>query len=80
VLFRGADIGQEEGHVLCFERSLPLGEAIRDDVIVALRMNGEALRPEHGAPARLVVPGWYAVVSVKWLRSVQLLEQREDST
>jgi sulfane dehydrogenase subunit SoxC len=62
------------------ERSLPFGEAIRDDVIVALRMNGEALRPEHGAPARLVVPGWYAVASVKWLRSVQLLEQREDST
>jgi sulfane dehydrogenase subunit SoxC len=43
-------------------------------------MNGEALRPEHGAPARLVVPGWYAVASVNWLRSVHLLEQHEDST
>jgi sulfane dehydrogenase subunit SoxC len=49
---------------------------MRKDVIVALRMNGEALRPEHGAPARLVVPGWYAVASVKWLLSVRLLERR----
>ena len=75
VLFGGADVGAEDGRMLRFERSLPLAEALREGVIVALRMNGEALSPEHGAPARLVVPGWYGVASTKWLVSVRLLER-----
>lgn len=74
VLFRGADVGVEEGRTLRFERSLPISEALREEVVVALRMNGEALGPEHGAPARLVVPGWYGVASVKWVTSIRLLE------
>lgn len=74
VLFRGSDEGAEEGRVTRFERSLSLAEAMREDVIVGLRMNGQDLRPEHGAPARLIVPGWYAVASVKWLVSVRLLD------
>lgn len=75
VLFRGSDVGAEEGRVMRFERSLSLAEAMREDVIVALRMNGQELGREHGAPARLIVPGWYAVASVKWLVSVRLLNR-----
>ena len=37
-------------------------------------MNGETLSPEHGYPARVVVPGWYGMASVKWLASIQVLD------
>ena len=51
--------------------SLPLSKCL-DDVLLALYQNGEALRPENGYPARLLVPGWEGVVNVKWLRSLTL--------
>jgi sulfane dehydrogenase subunit SoxC len=51
--------------------SLPLEKCL-DDVLVALYQNGEALRPENGFPARLVVPGWEGIVNVKWLRALTL--------
>jgi len=55
-------------------RSLPIEKAL-DDVIVAYGQNGEALRPEQGYPLRLLVPGWEGNVNVKWLRSLQLINQ-----
>lgn len=51
--------------------SLPLDKCM-DDVLLALYQNGEALRPENGYPARLVVPGWEGIVNVKWLRALTL--------
>ena len=36
-------------------------------------MNGEPLGPDHGAPFRIIVPHWYAVASVKWLRRIEVL-------
>lgn len=54
--------------------SLPLKKCL-DDVLLALYQNGEALRPENGYPARLVVPGWEGIVNVKWLRSLTLAEE-----
>ena len=50
-----------------FVRYLPLSNAFDADVIVALEMNGEVLPREHGYPARLIVPDWYGMASVKWL-------------
>lgn len=47
-------------------RPLPVDKAL-DDALVVYGMNGEALTPDHGFPARLLVPGWAAVASVKWL-------------
>lgn len=60
--FRGADHGD---HV--FERSLSVKDARESGALLVWEMNGEPLRPLHGAPVRLVVPGWYGVASVKWL-------------
>jgi DMSO/TMAO reductase YedYZ molybdopterin-dependent catalytic subunit len=57
-----------------FERSLPLDQARNPDVLVAYAMNGEPLPINHGQPLRLVVPGWYAVASVKWLTDIELIE------
>jgi sulfane dehydrogenase subunit SoxC len=54
--------------------SLPLAR-LRDEAIVALFQNGERLRPEHGYPMRLIVPGCEGVLNVKWLRSLQMNEQ-----
>jgi DMSO/TMAO reductase YedYZ molybdopterin-dependent catalytic subunit len=72
ILFRGADRGRpkELGGEIAFERSLPVADALEEDVLVAYAMNGEPLAPEHGAPWRLVVPGRYGVASVKWLERI----------
>ena len=50
-------------------RSLPLEKA-RGDVLLAHQMNGEPLSASHGFPVRAIVPGWYAMASVKWLRRI----------
>jgi DMSO/TMAO reductase YedYZ molybdopterin-dependent catalytic subunit len=41
-------------------------------------MNGEALPVQHGYPLRLIVPGWYAVASVKWLTDVEVVAAPHD--
>jgi DMSO/TMAO reductase YedYZ molybdopterin-dependent catalytic subunit len=73
ILFRGADRGAptDVGREIAFERSLPVAAAA--EAIVAHGMNNRPLPPEHGAPLRLVVPGWYGVASVKWLVAVTAL-------
>ena len=52
----------------------PLDEALRDDVLLAYECNGVPLPPQHGFPLRLLVPGWYGMASVKWLRSVEIVD------
>jgi DMSO/TMAO reductase YedYZ molybdopterin-dependent catalytic subunit len=74
IIFEGADHGVEDGEAMNFSRSLPLAKALDPDTLVALRMNGEALEPNHGAPLRLFVPGWYGVASVKWLRTMRVID------
>ena len=59
-------------------RSIPLEKAM-DDCLVAFKANGEALRMEHGYPARLVVPGWEGNMWVKWLRRVEIGDQPWES-
>ncbi|MFF3768494.1 sulfite oxidase [Streptomyces sp. NPDC001922] len=72
VVFTGADHGVERGVEQNYRRSLPLEVATGDDpeVLVAYAMNGEPLPPQHGHPLRLVVPGWYGMAHVKWLRDI----------
>lgn len=67
VLAIGADEGEIDGVNVPFARSLPIAKALDPDTLIAWEMNGEPLTPDHGHPVRLVVPGWYAVSSVKWL-------------
>lgn len=72
----GADAGELPGGEFGpYARSLPL-EVVRDpDTLLAWAMDGEPLRPEHGAPLRLVVPGWYAMASVKWLDRLEAVTE-----
>ena len=64
-------------------RWIPMDKAL-DDVLVAFKANGEALRKEHGYPVRLVVPGWEGNMWVKWLRRIEVtanaVESREETS
>ena len=75
VVFTGLDRGVQGGIEQLYERSLPLGEARRDDAILAYEMNGQHLSPQHGYPLRLVIPGWYGMAHVKWLRSITIVDE-----
>jgi DMSO/TMAO reductase YedYZ molybdopterin-dependent catalytic subunit len=74
VILEGSDSGTLEEPKsppgeLKFARSIPLEKA-RRDVLLAYKMNGGDLLPEHGFPVRAIVPGWYAMASVKWLQRI----------
>jgi DMSO/TMAO reductase YedYZ molybdopterin-dependent catalytic subunit len=77
VLFRGADSGTPRSvrRQVAFERSLPVARALHEDTLLAYEMNGEPLSPEHGAPLRLLVPGWYGMAAVKWLERITVLKR-----
>ncbi len=55
-------------------RSVPLERAVREGMIV-YGQNGEALRPEQGYPARLLIPGWEGNISVKWIRRIEFADE-----
>jgi len=74
IVFHGADRGIDRGIEHTFSRSLVPQEALREDVLVAYAMNGQPLLPQHGAPLRLVVPGWYGMASVKWLERIEAID------
>src|SRR5882757_4346411 len=79
VVLEGADEGPVElaggprGNVR-FARSVPVAKA-RKDVLLAYKINDGELPAEHGFPVRAIVPGWYAVASVKWLQRVIVIER-----
>jgi len=75
VVFTGLDRGVQGEVIQQYERSLSLADAMRDEVLLAWAVNGEPLPPQHGFPLRLVVPGWYGMTSVKWLRSITVVDQ-----
>jgi DMSO/TMAO reductase YedYZ molybdopterin-dependent catalytic subunit len=59
-----------------FARSMSIGEALNRHNLLCYEMNGEPLPPEHGAPVRLIAPGWYGVANVKWLTRIEVLDHR----
>ncbi len=71
LVFTGRDRGIQGGVEQDYQRSLTVEEAMRPDVLIAYDMNGRRLEPQHGAPARLLVPGWYGMTSVKWLTGIE---------
>jgi len=78
VVFTGADHGIERGVEQDYQRSLPVAEALREDILLAYEMNGPSLPPQHGYPLRLVVPGWYGMAHVKWLARIDVLAEPFD--
>jgi len=89
VVFWGADAGEVEvqggwsegpGTSVTlteqFARSMSLDDATASDNLLCYEMNGAALPAEHGAPVRLIAPGWYGVANVKWLTHIELIDHR----
>ncbi|MFE3850990.1 sulfite oxidase [Streptomyces griseorubiginosus] len=76
VVGTGADHGVERGVEQDYQRSLPIDVATgtEPEVLVAHAMNGAPLPPQHGHPLRLVVPGWYGMAHVKWLREITVTD------
>ena len=54
-----------------YSESIPVERAMRDEVMVVYEMNGEPLPESHGFPARLIVPGFFGLKSVKWLKKIE---------
>src|ERR687897_862506 len=86
VRFQGADHGayhlkpvlaDTDKDDLTFERALPLALAADPaaEILIAYEMNGKPLGRDHGAPYRLIVPHWYAVASVKWLKAIDVVTE-----
>jgi DMSO/TMAO reductase YedYZ molybdopterin-dependent catalytic subunit len=80
VVFYGVDKGTEKIRDTdveqSFGRSLALDDALAEQVLVAYEMNGAPLNVYHGAPVRLIVPGWYGVSNVKWLDQIHVQDRR----
>lgn len=60
---------------LMVRRPIPLAKAMADDTLLVYAMNGDELPPDHGAPVRVLVPGWVGVASVKWVGRIEVSEQ-----
>jgi DMSO/TMAO reductase YedYZ molybdopterin-dependent catalytic subunit len=84
VVFLGADKGNEDvvfrQNTLKvqqqFARSITLENAMKPDPILAWALNGQPLTRDHGAPLRVIMPGWYGVANVKWVSEIHLQEGR----
>src|SRR3954453_198755 len=75
LLFTAHDRGIDQGVEQDYQRSLTVQEAMRGDALLAYAMNGVPLPASHGFPLRLVVPDWYGMASVKWLRSITAIAE-----
>jgi sulfane dehydrogenase subunit SoxC len=64
----------EGGDAALMARSIPIAKAW-DDGLVVYGQNGEALRPEQGFPARLLLPGWEGNTNVKWIRRIEISDR-----
>ncbi len=75
VLLEGADSGSlmKDQPAFPFARIVPLEKCLAPESMVALKLNGQFLPQRNGFPARALLPGWYAMDSVKWLRRIVLL-------
>jgi len=72
LVLTGADHGTERGVEQDYQRGMRLDDVLAGDLLLAYEMNGQPLPPQHGAPVRVVAPGWYGMAHVKWLQHIEV--------
>jgi DMSO/TMAO reductase YedYZ molybdopterin-dependent catalytic subunit len=80
VVFEGTDKGQintdpKSPGPIHFDRGLPLSKVLQRETILAYAMNDAPLPADHGGPVRLIVPGWFGMASVKWVKRLVVVAQ-----
>jgi DMSO/TMAO reductase YedYZ molybdopterin-dependent catalytic subunit len=77
IVFEGYDNGirPDSNQLFNFSRSLPIEKAIDPDTIIAYEYNNQPIPFKHGFPLRLIVPGWYAMASVKWIKKIIVIDK-----
>ncbi|GHH99018.1 sulfite oxidase [Neobacillus kokaensis] len=78
VLIEGYDFGKQPNmnQPETFARSLPLNKALHPDTLIAYQYNNQPIPFKHGYPLRLIVPQWYAVASVKWIKQISVIDYK----
>ena len=80
IVFYAHDIGKQKVRDMDlttpFARSMSVTDAMSPGNLLCYEMNGQPLEAGHGAPLRLLTPGWYGVANVKWLNRVEVIETR----
>jgi len=80
VVFFGVDQQEEAVRKVTVEvpfgRSMSVEDAMGLNTLLAYQRNGESIEQRNGAPLRLIVPGWYGIANVKWLRRIEVRNRR----
>jgi len=80
IVFYAHDIGKQKVRDFelstPFARSMSIAEALAPQNLLCYEMNGQPLDAGHGAPLRLLSPGWYGVANVKWLDRIEVIDHR----
>ncbi|PLS01883.1 sulfite oxidase [Neobacillus cucumis] len=76
-VFEAYDYGErpDSDSIFNFSRSLPIEKALEPDTIIAYEYNNQPIPFKHGFPLRLIVPGWYGMASVKWLKKITVIDK-----
>ncbi|MCC6197520.1 MAG: molybdopterin-dependent oxidoreductase [Burkholderiales bacterium] len=81
LLYRSAartDFKPFDPGVINYDKGLPIEKAMHPDTILAWAHNGEYLQHVHGAPLRLIVPGWAGNWWVKWIHTIEVMDRMPD--
>jgi DMSO/TMAO reductase YedYZ molybdopterin-dependent catalytic subunit len=80
IVFYAHDLGKQKVRDMDlttpFARSMSVTDAMSPGNLLCYEMNGQPLEAGHGAPLRLLTPGWYGVANVKWLNRIEVIETR----
>jgi DMSO/TMAO reductase YedYZ molybdopterin-dependent catalytic subunit len=80
IVFYAHDVGKQKVRDMDisqpFARALSIAEAMNPNLLLCYEMNGAPLDAGHGAPLRLLAPGWYGVANVKWLDRIEVIDTR----
>ncbi|MGW5172091.1 sulfite oxidase [Streptomyces nodosus] len=79
IAFTGADVSPQAQPPQPFGGSIPVAKATSGEVLLAWAMNDQELPVAHGAPLRVIVPGWIGARSVKWLRRITARAEPSDN-